>query len=55
MEQQGQIIPDTFTEQRVHQADTSQTEQGICLYDKANMKPLYLGLKVHTRANKRIR
>lgn len=48
--QRGQIIPDTFMEQRVQQANASQTEQGFCLYDKANMKPLFLGLWEHTRA-----
>lgn len=50
MEQRRQIIPDTFMEQRVQQANTSQTEQGICLHSKANMNPLFPGLRAHTRA-----
>lgn len=37
-------------EQRVQQVNTSQTEQSICLYNKANMKPLFLGLREHTEA-----
>lgn len=37
-------------EQRLQRVNTSQTERGINLYDKANMKRLFVGLREHTRA-----